>query len=110
MTVSRLTDADFDLVDTKGCVLRSYTQTVTYEPNEDAYLAACNPPMDEETRKFNGYPAAVERADDGRDAQISETWKPPVYVPRSSPVSFPGKSLDVSYKTGNRPRGNVAVW
>lgn len=53
IAVSNLRDAEFDLIDGDGTVMQSFNLTVTMEPNDAAYLAAMNPPMDEATRRFN---------------------------------------------------------
>lgn len=47
VAISRPTDAAFDLINRAGGILRSYRQTTVYEPNMDAYNAACSPPFDD---------------------------------------------------------------
>lgn len=66
IAVSNLRNADFDLIDGDGTVMQSFNLTVTMEPDETAYQAAMNPPMDEATRRFNESPARPTNPSDRR--------------------------------------------
>lgn len=114
IAVSNTRDADFDLVDANGNVELSYRQTITWERDTAAYDAACNPPIDDSMERMEQRLRRLhehhERQNWRASPRRSNQRAKPTIQPFSSPVSFTGKPLDVSYKTGDRPRGNVAVW
>lgn len=59
-------NADFDLIDIDGTVLQSFQITVTMEPDDSDYLAAMDPSIDVETRRFNAAEPMPRKAADAR--------------------------------------------
>lgn len=112
IAVSNTRDADFDLVDADGNVELSYRQTVTWERDTAAYDAACNPPIDDCMERMEQR-LREHNARQSRQAGRRKSRPPfPARQHKTQPPSEhqPGKPIDVSYKSGDRPRGNVTLW
>lgn len=114
IALSNRRDADFDLVDDDGNVELSFRQTITWERDTAAYDAACNPPIDDSMERMEQRNCSARR-----DATVTLRRERRRQNPKAKPVRFQqlprfadqqGEPLDVSYKTADRPRGNVALW